>query len=380
MPWLSEFKRGLQKLGRRKVSRPERWPVTGLTACYGRQIPSTPAPIKDISSSGVRLGIQEPLTVGQFVNVRLQKEGDPALSAELQFTVQAQVARQDESGVGLSFFPPPGLDEELWEVLLRGIVVFTDPVQVLEVFRTLRTILFLGRLCKSRAKEAIVLLGQHLHHDRIATLCRIARTAEDRLAADPDADRMRADPNLVANILRDGSWSCDEMTTQLWEGLLVSSCSVDEPDDGNQIFVEMLVHITQRQAVILTHACERALSSAPATGDFIPPSVVLSPDEITKLTGMNDLARNATDLAYLFNMGLLQKVFDFTSYREFDSFDITPSRLGIELYRHCHGQRGKIDPQLATAAREHLTVFFPPPLPSVFENYTPLVPDSSEQK
>ncbi|MGA3130790.1 MAG: hypothetical protein ABSD59_08320 [Terracidiphilus sp.] len=404
MVWLSELKRTFQRLGEQEVQRPERWPVTGgLTAFYGLQTPSTSAPIKDISATGIQLGIQgplepevgkfvtlklqkhgdpiqKPLEVGQLVNLKLQREGDPELSQELQVTLQARVARHDRFGVGLAFVLPPGLDAELWDVLVRGLVLFTDPVQVLEVFRTLRTILFLGRLCQSRAKEAILLLGQHLHQDRIATLFRIARTAENLLAADPDADRMRADPTVVASLLRDGSWSYDELTTKLWEGLFVSSCSVDEPDDVNQIFVDLLVHLTPRQAGILIHACERALVSAPATGDFTPTPVVLSPDEITKLTGINDLSRNATDLAYLFNMGLIQNVFDFTSYRDFDTFDITPSLLGIELYRHCHGQRGKIDPQLVAAAREHLTVFFPPPLPSVFENYTPFVSDSADEK
>jgi hypothetical protein len=191
---------------------------------------------------------------------------------------------------------------------------------------------------------------------------------------------MRAHPKLVANLLRDGSWAPDELTTQLWVGLFVSSCSVDEPDDSNQILVDLLIEITPHQAMILTHACERALSSAPATGDFIPASVVLGPDEIVHLTGMHDLTRNATDLAYLFNLGLIQNLFDFTSYRDFDRFDITPSRLGLELYRHCRGQRGKIDPQLVASARECLAVFIPPPIPSVFENFTPLVPDSPQEK
>jgi len=479
MVWLSGLKRTFQRLGALDAERPERWPVTGLMAFYGLQAPSTPAPIRDISATGIYLVIQESFEVGQLVTLKLQREGDPELSSELQVNIQAKVSRHERSGVGLGFVLPPGLEQELWEVLIRGVVFFTDPAQLIEVFRTLRTVLFLGRLCQSRAKEAILLLGQHLHQDRVATLCRIARTAENRIAADPDAYRMRAHPTLVANLLRDGSWSCDELTTQLWEGLFVSSCSVDEPDDVNQIFVDMLVHITPRQAVILTYACERVLSAAPASGNSvpgnsihadstpgiptpadsvtsnstlgnstpaastpsdstpsvsttieskidnptpadatpaastpsdstpgasttieskidnptlvdstpanptpanpIPPPVVLSPDEITKLTGMNDLSRNATDLAYLFNMGLLQNVFDFTSYREFDSFDITPSRLGIELYRHCHGQRSKIDPEMAAAAKEHLAIFFPPPLPSVFENYTPFVPESSEK-
>ena len=82
--------------------------------------------------------------------------------------------------------------------------------------------------------------------------------------------------------------------------------------------------------------------------------MILSPDEMVRLNGVSDLGRNATDLAHLFNLGLMKKLFDFTSYHEIDSFDITPSPLGLELCRHCQGERGKIDPQLVASAREQL--------------------------
>jgi hypothetical protein len=379
MSWLSKFKREFEELDT-KVSQPDEWPVTGLTAFYGPQFPTKPAPIKCISSSGIYLDIQEPLPAGQIITLRLQMEGGPELSSELEIMIEAQVAHQDELGVRLSFLLPPGLNAGLWEVFIRSIALLTNHDQVAHVFRTLRTVLFLCRVCPSGAEEAILLLDGHLDQDRTTTLFKIAFAAENLLVADPDVDRMRVHPKLVANLLRDASWAPDELTTQLWVGLLVSSSSVDEPDDSNQILVDLLIQITPHQAMIWTHACERALSSAPASGDFIPASIVLSPDEIVHLTGMHDLSRNATELAYLFNLGLIQNVFDFTSYRDFDRFDITPSRLGLELYRHCQGQRGKIDPQLVANAREHLAVFLPPPIPSVFENFTPFVPDSPQEK
>ena len=380
MPGLKGFRRTLQMLGAKMVTRADRWPVAGLTAHYGVEFPSTPATIKNISSSGIFLGVQERLPVGQLVTLELQMDGDPELSSELQISLQAKIVRQDEFGVGLMFVQLPGLDADLWEVLVRSAVVLTDRDQVVHVFSTLRTVLFLCRLCQSGAEEAILLLDGRLDQHRTATLFKIARAVENLLLADPDADRMRAHPALVASLLRDGSWASDELTTQLWVGLFVSSCSVDEPDDSNQILVDLLIQITPHQAIAFTHACERALSSAPASGDLTSVSVVLGPDEIKKLTGMVDLSRCATDLAYLYNLGLIRKLFDFTSYREIDTFDITPTRLGFELYSHCHGQRGKIDPQLAASAREHLAALIPAPLPSVWEYPAPPVPDSSQEK
>lgn len=380
MPWLSELKRAMHRLGEPQVPRPDRWPVTGLTALYGVDIPSTPASIKNISSGGIFLGIQESLPIDQLLTLQLQMEGDPELISELRITLQATVVRQDEFGVGLKFVPPPGLDAALWEVLIRGSVVLTDREQVVHVFSTLRTVLFLCRLCPSGAEEAILLLDSRLDKNRTDALFKIARAVENLLAAEPDGGRMRAHPALVASLLRDGSWAPDELTMQLWVGLFVSSCSVEEPDDSNQILVNLLIQITPHQAIILTNACQRALSAAAASGGSTPASIVLSPEEFRKLTGVPDLARGATDLAYLFNLGLIRNLFDFTSYREIDKFDITPSRLGLELYSHCQGERGKIDPQLAESGRAHLAALIPPPIPNVFDSYTAVTPDSPREK
>ena len=260
------------------------------------------------------------------------------------------------------------MDTDLWGVLVRDIVVLADPHQIALMFRTLRTILFLYRVCRSEAKEAILLLGGELDTDRTLTLARIALDAENMLASEPDAEHMHVHPKIVANILREGSWAPDELTRQLWAGLLASSCSVDTPDDSNQIFVRLLIHITPSMAKILVHGCERTLGAAPNVENPIPGSVVLNPKEIIEVTAVYDLYRNATDLAYLFNLGLIQKVFDFTSYHDADSFDITPTNLGIELYKHCHGCREKLDPHLAEQAGVHLLNFLDQPHPSAFDD------------
>lgn len=372
MPLMSELKRAIHRFDA-DGPRAERWPVAGLTALYGLDFPDTPAPIKNISSTGIFLGIDEFLPIGELFTLAIEIDGASYLASEPLLTIQARAVRQDEFGAGFAFVPPPGLDLSLWEVFVRGLAVLTDPVQVANVFRTLRTVLFLCRLCPSGAEEAVLLLDGHFDKDRAAALFKFASAVENQLLADPDADRFRAHPNLVANLLREAAWAPDELTTELWKGLFISSCSVDEPDDSNQIFADLLIHVTAHQARILTYACERILESAPASGDFASVSVVLSPEEMVRLNGVSDLGRNATDLAHLFNMGLMQKLFDFTSYREIDCFNITPSDLGLELYRHCHGKRDKIDPQLVASAREHVAVMNPPPLPHNFQNFTFLV-------
>ncbi len=222
-----------------------------------------PAAIKDISASGIYLLTQERFLVDQAVKLILRLDGEPEENSELQVSMQTRAAWQGGDGVALEFVLPPGMNSDLCGVLVHEIVSFTDRDQVMEVFRNFRTVLFLYRLCESQAHEAILLLDGQLDSGRTATLFKIAFAAENLLAAKPDASRMRAHPKLVANILRDGSWAPDEETLKLWVGLLASSCSVDAPDDSNQIFVDLLVHITTTEARILLYACERALSSTP---------------------------------------------------------------------------------------------------------------------
>jgi len=328
------------------------------------------------------------------------------------------------------------------------------------------------------------------------------------LAEEPDAERMRAHPKLLTHILREASWATDELNIRLWAGLLASSCSAHAPDDANEIFANLLVHLTPTEARIFVRACERASAaisaveapatapealvsapapealasvpetsasaveaaatlseasvpqvpaaepeisttvsetavaapqtapdssslapaseafasapdssappseaanslpealattpqvlaaeresstdaadtgapppqaSSPAPGRSAPASasIIFTPKEMIEATGVYDLYRNATDLAYLFNLGLVRKVFDFTSYRDADSFDVTPSNLGLELYKRCHGHRGVVDAQHVESAKAHLANFIPAPqlLPPDKENLTPL--------
>ena len=365
MSLLNNLKDAVQKYAKLEKPRAERRTTSGLAANYGLPPTFTHAGIKNISATGIYLFTEKRLRTGELITLTLQEEGEWANSSELQFSVHARVARQGEDGIGLSFVLPPGLDTKLWDVLVRNIVVLTSQDQIAHMFRTLRAILFVCRICQSGAEESIILLGGQLDSDHTETVARIALGAENQLASEPDPSRMRAHPKLAASILKEGSWSLDEATTQLWTGLLVSSCTADEPDDSNQVFVNLLIHMTPKQAKIFIHGCERALASEPGGENSPSASIVLNPEEMVALTGEHDLTRNANEVANLFFLGMIPKTFDFTSYRDYDSFDITPTHLALELFKHCHGDRGKIEPHLVEAANAHLLNFIPPLQPII---------------
>jgi len=372
MAWLKNIKRALDKFGEVQRPRAERREATGLAAEYGLGGARTAVGIKNISSTGIYLFTEKRLQTGDLVTLLLKQEGQQEESAELQFSLHAHVARQGDDGLGLSFDLPPGLNMDLWGVLIRNIVTLTDREQVTDLFRTLHTILFLCRLCQAEAEEAILLLGKELHPDRTAAILKIALTGESLLRSKPDADRMRAHPKLVASILRNGSWAQDEPTIQLWAGLLVSSCSLDVADDANQVLADLLVHLTPTQSKVYILACQRALGSSPEGANAT--SIVIGPKEMIETTGEHDLTRAATDVSYLYNLGLIRKSFDFSSYHDIETFDITPSALGIALFQHCRGSREKLDPKLVESANTHLANFLPAPQPMMVNDENPPLP------
>ena len=332
---VSEWKRRLQKLGQTERPRAERRIPVGLSAWHGDHLSPRLDKVRDISITGLFLVTEERWPIGETINLTLQGEGQPEDEAELQIEVQAKVVHCKEDGVGLTFVLPAPVDRNLWGVLIHRAAVLTEPKDILFTFKMLRTIFFLYRLCPSGAEQSIVLLGGELDDIRTDSALEIALRAEKLVDALPDAANLRAHPNVVANILKNGSWEHDELTRQMWAGLLADSCSLAGDDESNMPFIELLINITPNQARILQAGCSKALELLSRGEELKQKSVVRTPEEMIEITNMYDLTRLATDVAYLYNFGLLVELFDFTSYLPMDSYNITPTSFGLDLYKHC---------------------------------------------
>jgi hypothetical protein len=331
---IGDLKRKLHKLGYPEQPRADRLPAAARLAAHcDTELNHIDAGVKDISSTGLYLVTEKRFATGEVVHLTLHAQGSGENHSELEIAVDARVARLGQDGVGLSFVLPAGLDTNLWSVLVRNSVFLTEASEITQMFRTLRTILFLCRLCQSGAEEAILLLGGQLDPTRTECVFEIALGAEKLLSTDRNADKMRADPKLVAHMMREGSWAHSVQQKQLWIGLFANSCKPEGWDDSNMVFADMLVNITPAQATIFIEGCNRALRSMNETDTAPPRRIVQSPHEMIELTHMYDLTRVATDVAYLYNLGVIDKLFDFTSYVETENFDITPSSVGIDLFR-----------------------------------------------
>jgi hypothetical protein len=339
VPTTDDWKHALRTLGYPQPKRAERRIPSGLAAMYGSDSAPKLGHIKKISTTGLFLATEDRWPVGEVISMTLQREAAPGVHSEFQVDVRARVASYGEDGVGLGFVLPDDLNSHLWEVLVSHADAQPETEDISFLFRVVRIILFLHRLCPSAAKDIAQSLGKELDDARTRSGIEIALRAEKLLADQPDADHLRIHPQILKSILKHGSWSNDDLVQQLWAGLLASSCTVEGTDESNHDLVELLVHITETQARILVAACSKVRRSMSGVEGEPVSEIIITPEEMTQITGIYDRYRLATEASYLFNFGLIERAFDFTTYIPKDSFHITPTSLGLELLKACKAGR-----------------------------------------
>lgn len=335
MATVSEWKRRLRRLGYPETPRAERRVPSGFTARREAEPGSRAASVRNISSTGIYLTTDDRWRIGEVVPLTIELDGVP--SEESQFSIPALVIRHGDDGVGLSFVLPSGLNPALWEILIEKAATLTNQFSIQFMFRMLRTVLFLCRICHAEGEQAIHLLGGELDESRTETAIQVTIGAEKILASQPGSAGLRAHPGHVAHLVKFASWAIGKLTKELWSGLLATSCTPEGNDESNRELVDLLVNVTPTQALIFVVACNKAFAVMAENEDHPSERIVFTPDEMKQLTGKSDLTRVATDIAYLFHSGLLDRNFDFTSYIPTENFDITPGRLGIHFYKKCMG-------------------------------------------
>lgn len=333
-----DWKHYLRTLGYPQAERAPRRQPEGLAAMYGSVASPELGHIKVISTTGLFLQTTERWRIGEVISLTLQKESQSADDSELQIDVQVRVASYGEDGVGLAFVLPRGLDPKLWEHVIETADAPTETEETQSIFRMVRAILFLYRLCPSRAMEPISVLTGELDEFRTRTMLAIVLTAEKILAVEPDADKLHAHPQTVATILKEGSWEHEELKQRLWAGMLVSSCSFEGTAELKKDLIELLMQLTPNQVHILVEACKRASEQTPGPDGKLAEPVIITPEDMIRTTGIHDLYRTAADVAYLYSYGLVENSFDSATYAPKQSFDITPTRFGVQVYDACKGR------------------------------------------
>jgi len=195
---------------------------------------------------------------------------------------------------------------------------------------------FLGRICLPAAEEFGLLLRDHVSHWRAQNAARIAQAAERLVADQAIMSQARAHPRIVAQIVDRGSWDDDAFVQQLWAGLLASSCTADDPDDSNLIFVDLLSRITRSEAAMLRAVCERSKKAIDGAGIIWGDYAWFSDAEIKKLSGVTERSRIEREFSHLHSLELTKGGYTM----EAGKVVIMPSNLGLHMYARCMGHIG----------------------------------------
>ncbi len=217
--------------------------------------------VRDISATGLYILTEERWQPGALVFLTLQREGPLETNREARIEVQAKVIRCGEDGVGLAFILPDDPDSRQWESLREKLIERAKPEDMWSLVRIAAAVAFLSRICPGGSEKVGQLLGGRLGSHNLANAVSIALNAENLLAFEPVADRMRADPDLVVRILEDGSSADEDWLKHFWGGLLATSCAVDGKSEASRALVELLSHLATSSVRILTAVCARATAS-----------------------------------------------------------------------------------------------------------------------
>jgi hypothetical protein len=328
-----------QRFSSQERQRSERRPAHGFTAYHWTDAAPKQDNIRDISSTGVYLLTEERWLPGTLVSLTLQRKGPLEKNSERRVTLQAKAIRWGDDGVGLSFALPKDLDSQLWESLLESAGGRKEP-DILGQFRMAEALAFLSRICPQAADKVKQLIRGGLGNYRVASGVEIALKAEAILASELDANRMRAHPSLVVQIIEVGSWADTDWTMHLWAGLLAASCTEDGSDESNLANVELFSQLASTHVDIFTAACTKATKFLSEAGTISSKPVICTLEEIEQIAGSGHLLRIERDLEHLFDLGLIAKSVKTPSLLPIERADITPSILGLQLYARCNGHRG----------------------------------------
>lgn len=192
----------------------------------------------------------------------------------------------------------------------------------------------LGRVCLPAAEE----LGLHLRDKvgqwRSANLQATLAKAAPQLEAAANDGRSAA-PRLVVRALESASWADTADVQELWAGLLASSCSHEEGDESNWIFICILEQLTSLQVSILKHACEASAKVSMTNGLFRARSLLKTLDDLGELTRYRDVYRLDRELDHLRELGLIETGFQGFSHELVA--EIQPTALALYLYVRAQG-------------------------------------------
>ena len=298
--------------------------------------------VGDISATGMFLITDERWPVGSILSLSLQREGPQEIGTERRIQLRAGAVRAGKNGVGFSFDLPNGMDLRLWEEPAKDERRQSEPEYVIREFRMARAMALVNRISPPAVEDSRHLLYKELSNVRAESAVNVLLKAEAHLAREQGGDALLVHPDIVVGVVDGGSWADSEWMQELWAGLLAASGTVDGCDDTNIVFVNLLSQLSSIQARVLAAVCEKAVTVNSGNWVVSSEKIFSTAEEMARMAGSHDMLKVHRSLAQLAEFGLLEKSVRASFVSEREGATTTPTALGLRMYSHCLGRRGKL--------------------------------------
>jgi len=303
--------------------------------------------IRNISATGAYLVTNDRFQIGTQLLMTMQQEGPLEMSPDRRITAMGRVVRNGEDGVGLAFIPSKDPQVQRWAGLVENLVQQTQPNEMRQFLRLTAGITFLGQICPASFEEVERLLRGRLNNQKVENISGIAVAAESLVPAEVTAGRSSVDQNVLNRILENGSSAEEDWLQTAWGGLLAAFCSARPEDDLHPAMVALFCHLTAYQIRILLSVCSHAPKARSEDGLILAQPLTCTLEEFRAITGARDVQINQ-DFLRLADLKLIELAKESLLLTGHD--DLTPTRLGLEMFVRCQGYRGTIEEFFAATA------------------------------
>lgn len=307
-----------------------------LTAYGGPEGELKKHDVGDISSTGVYLRTEERWEPGTKVALTLQRNGPAEHREDKRVEVEADAVRWGKDGVALEFAFPEAMRLDLWEAAAKGVASETGPDYIVHEMRMARTLGVFRSICPEVEEKATRMLRKEFSSVRVAGGIRIALMAERLLRPRAEPTGLRVPADLLLHILEMGSLAEEGWVQSMWAGLLASACTREGDDQSNVPFAEILSHLAPVHLRILEMVCRKALTAAQEGSR----AFVCTIGELTKGLDLTNVAKTLRTVSELGDHGLMTDIRRSPSDPLDTEARTSATRMGLQMYARCHGQRG----------------------------------------
>lgn len=198
---------------------------------------------------------------------------------------------------------------------------------------------FLRNVCLPALEEVGMMMREQVRYWRLKNVLRMLEKSQNKLEYEEGQLKIQAHPKVALSIIEHSSLNDNDDILELWAGLFASSCTKNEQDDENLIFVDLLKQLTVVEAKMLKYGCENSAKKVAKNMLVMASDLNVSVEKLMEIAGIHEIYRLDRELDHLRTLGLIHNGFIWNEFQVDDLLvaEIAPTALGLNLYIKCQG-------------------------------------------